>query len=173
MKPNKATPMSYPRLAKWLHWVSAIVIIWATLSGFYLSFSDSEAVKALIAHTNVSLTTLLIPVFLFRIAYRAVSQQPDHLLVSGHFPWLAHIAHLLLYALTLLVLVSGVIMMREPIAVFDWFVLPQPVKSAALNSDFKHIHSWMSRLLGCVVLIHIFAVIYHQRAGRQVLARML
>ena len=48
-----------------LHWLSAIIIIWATLSGFYVAFCHpDQPVKEWIGFFNVSLTTLFIPFFI-------------------------------------------------------------------------------------------------------------
>ena len=53
----------YSHAARILHWLSAVVILWATVSGIYAAVTAENEVAMLISALNVSLTTLLIPVF--------------------------------------------------------------------------------------------------------------
>lgn len=56
---------AYSTSQKLLHWVSAVIIVWALLSGFFVAvFSVPASVKAWVAFFNVSLTTVYIPVCL-------------------------------------------------------------------------------------------------------------
>ncbi|CAK9886650.1 MAG: hypothetical protein XXXJIFNMEKO3_03095 [Candidatus Erwinia impunctatus] len=48
-----------------LHWLSAIIIIWATISGFMIFFlQPAQEIKDIIGFFNVSLTTVFIPFFI-------------------------------------------------------------------------------------------------------------
>ncbi|WP_235515057.1 cytochrome b/b6 domain-containing protein [Erwinia sp. Leaf53] len=53
-----------------LHWLSAVVIIWATITGFYAAmFETTPEIKEWIGFFNVSLTTVFIPFFILRVYY--------------------------------------------------------------------------------------------------------
>jgi cytochrome b561 len=171
---TQAAPAAkYSTTARLLHWLSALVVLWAMISGLAAGILPLDySSKAALINLNVSLTTLFIPVFLYRMAYAAFSTKPRQLEGSSVVKKAAKVAHSLLYLLTLVVLLSGVLMMTRDISLFGLISLPNPLDHAYLNSKFALVHAYSCRLLGVLVLLHVVAVIRHQRAGRNALARM-
>lgn len=152
-----------------LHWVSAVIILWAMMTGFVVSLLPAGAEsKAWVGWVNVSLTTLLIPLFVWRciIAYFAHGRR------CGGKPTLASAAHLALYLATLVVLASGVLMMKRPIVVFDWFSFPPPLQATEATAFFYRVHLWACALQAALVALHIAAVIKHALVGQPVHKRM-
>ena len=163
----------YDRLTRYLHWVSAAVILWASLSGFYLATLDQHAaIRGWLSWFNVSLTTVYIPVFVVRVIHACRSQRPTKLAVPGWQQRVAGIVHAVLYALTSVVLVSGVLMMDHAIDVFGIVTLPNPITDSHWNAVFYKVHRQSCAALFLLIVLHVAAVIRHQRAGRRVLARM-
>lgn len=163
----------YTDIAKLLHWVSAAVIVWATASGLIAGFFNDEPARACLASLNVSLTTLFVPVFVVRVIYRLVAGHPAASGLSPAALRSARIGHAALYALTAVVLGSGLLMMPHDIDVFDWISVPQPVRNQALNKLFGNVHRTASITLAILVLGHVAAVVRHERRGTPVLYRML
>lgn len=65
----------------WLHWISAVVILWTLFSGFYVAFIDvAMETKNWVGFINVSLSALYIPIFILRVYF---SFRPE--LASGVF----------------------------------------------------------------------------------------
>ncbi|WHL29004.1 hypothetical protein QJS63_06505 [Pseudomonas juntendi] len=63
-----------------LHWVSALVIIWVLLSGFYVAHLNvTPTTFHLVAFVNVAMTTLFIPIFLLRWLLRRTLFKPGSL----------------------------------------------------------------------------------------------
>lgn len=170
---SSVTTDRYSHTARVLHWLSAAVILWATVTGLYAAVWAGPELKALISFLNVSVTTLLIPVFALRIGYRLVSRQPGPLAVTLSEQRAARVGHFLLYALTTLVLATGVAMMEHDIQVFDWLSIARPVTDPDVNRCFAVAHRATSGLLGLMLLLHVAAVVRHQRRGVRVLRRML
>lgn len=165
--------VKYNPTARILHWVSAVVIIWATLSGFFIALLPPEAVlRAWLSWFNISLTTLYLPVFLFRALYAICTKKPRFLKMPAWQEVAAQTVHLLLYAVTALVLTSGILMMQDAINVFDIARLPNPLTHLHWTSFFYRLHRFGCVALFLLLLLHIGAVIRHHRAGRRVLARM-
>jgi cytochrome b561 len=162
----------YSKLARVLHWVSAVVIIWATITGIYMAVWAGPAVKQLISFINISVTSLLAPVFAVRIAYALCSRKPAPLELPRRERIAARIGHFLLYAMTTIVLASGIVMMEQDIRIFNWLTIPQPLDDHRLTAIFAAIHRVSSSLLGLMIAGHIAAVIRHQHRGRPVLKRM-
>ncbi|MNJ50474.1 hypothetical protein D3C77_457460 [compost metagenome] len=158
----------YPALQVLLHWISAVVILWTLLSaGYVLLFARGSPVGLEIANFNVALTTLFIPLFLFRCWLRYTSPAR-----GGAPTGVARIVHLLLYGVTVLVLVTGVLMMDRPIDLFGWVQIPQPVGAHEWAMGFALVHRLFSAVLALLVAAHVLAVIWHECSGRPILWRM-
>ena len=160
--------MPYSRTQVLLHWFSAVIILWATFSGFYVAFADvSASVKHTIGFINVSLTTVLVPFFALRLGL-AIIGRGRH--AAGE-P-MARIAHWAIYAATTVVLATGVLMMERDIDVFHLLVIPAPLSDAAITADFNRAHKYACMVLAGLVVLHVAAVIKHHLAGNPVLGRM-
>ncbi len=156
-----------------LHWISAAIIIWATLSGFYVAlFNVSTAVKDGIGFLNVSLTTVFIPLFILRVFFLFThgkpvkKQQPT---VSAH---IAHVVHLFLYVNIAAVLISGILMMERDISVFNIFSIPKPFNDLNITQSFNSFHIFSCATLAGMVLLHIMAVVKHTLLANRILRNM-
>jgi cytochrome b561 len=168
------TARKYSRTARILHWISAAVIIWATLTGFFLATLDTDSeLRAFLSFLNVSLTTTFMPVFIFRVIYAARSRKPGTIDMPVWQQIAARAAHSLLYVLTGTVLVSGLLMMQHDISLFNLASIPNPVSDSYWNGVFYGIHRYSCMTLFMLVGLHVAAVIRHHRLGRDVLARMV
>ncbi|WP_019101075.1 cytochrome b [Chromobacterium haemolyticum] len=169
----ETSTQTYPPLAAWLHWICAVVILWAMISGFALaSGALPPAVSAAIPPFNVALTTLLMPVFLLRIAYRASFRIPPPADIPPAKHRLARRAHALLYLLSSLSLASGWLMMERPVDLFGLLTLQPSLEPGAATRALAKLHFASNVLLALLLSAHIGAVIQHQRRGRRLLRRM-
>ncbi|WXL24657.1 cytochrome b/b6 domain-containing protein [Ectopseudomonas mendocina] len=161
----------YSRLHVLLHWTFATIIIWATLSGFANAlYSLPASVSNAIGFINVSLTALLIPLFALRILCALDRREMD----SGHrgLCLLAKTGHLLLYIVTALTLITGVLMMERPVDIFGLVQLPQPLQDPALTRFFNTQHKYACIVMAVLIVGHIGAVIAHHVCGDKILKRM-
>lgn len=165
--------IEYTKLQKALHAISALMILWLLMSGFYAGLiKEEEPLKHVIGAFNVSLSLLLIPIFLVRTyvsfgrGYAAVKGDKN----LAH--WMAFIIHTMMYVLVMLVLVSGILMMDRPIVFFDVFSFPQPLSNSEAIAFYFRFHIAVCLLLALLVTLHIAAVIKHQLAGQSVIKRM-
>jgi len=161
--------------AKYLHWISALVILWASMSGLYIAFFELDtSIKNRILNFNVSITTVFIPLFCWRIYHRLKHGVPaPHSAMSILETKLAHIGHTLLYVLVSLVLVSGVLMMDHDVTVFGVFTIPQLLQQPSHIHFFDTMHLYTCRLLAALVVCHLAALIKHEMMGRHILKRMI
>ena len=167
--------MKYDFTSRLLHWVSALVILWATISGFYTLLPNIETqVKQFIAGFNVSLTAVFIPLFCYRIYHRIVSQTPDSSdQITPFEKKISHVMHTLLYVVVGVVLVTGVLMMDRPISIFNLVTFDQIFHNTSVITGFKMIHKFATELLAVCVFIHIAALVKHQLMGKKILSRMI
>ncbi|AZC59461.1 MULTISPECIES: cytochrome b [Pseudomonas] len=164
----------YSRPRRLLHWLFAAVVLWATISGYTSALlQPSPSVRQAIAFINVSLTTLLVPLFVLRLFYlvrHPAPPAPAH--QSAGERRLVHAGHAALLVTLGTVLFSGVLMMSRPIDLFG-LQLPQPLQDPAAITFFEELHHYSCMALALLVAGHIAAVILHQLRGHGVLRRML
>ena len=165
--------MKYSTLQKVLHALSALMIIWLLMSGFYAGLiSENAGLKLFIGQLNVSVSLLLAPVFLLRLCvsfgrgYGALEG------VKNLMPWLAFFVHTMMYVSVVIVLISGVFMMDRPIIFFNVVTFPQPLNSVDMTGLFGRIHTPACGVLAALVILHVVAVIKHQLSGHSVIKRM-
>lgn len=164
----------YGAPARWLHWLSAAVILWALASGLAMAAGTlAPAPKAAVTGFNVAITTAFLPIFLLRIAWALVAPHPGPLTTARKQRLAARIGHLALYATTSVVLVSGVLMMDRPIDLFGLATLPRPLTDDAWCQWFAGLHRDSCAYLTIFLALHLAAVAWHQLRGRRVLQRML
>jgi cytochrome b561 len=129
--------------------------------------------QVLISSINISVTILLVPVFVARLVYAVSSGNPGPFAVHRLHQNLTRLAHAFLYTLTSLVLLSGLLMVNEDIGVFGWVSIPQILDEPILHGRFAGIHRGASAVLAAVIATHIAAVIRYKRMGVVVLRKML
>jgi cytochrome b561 len=163
---------AYSTGQKLLHWVSAVIIMWSLLSGFAVAvFSVSASVKAWVAFFNVSLTTLYIPVFALRV-YCSFGHGLDFSIKRTLQEYMALLVHKAMYLVLAVVLATGVLMMDRPINIFNLaFIAPFETDPARIALYTRvHVLSCVALLL--MLVLHIGAVVLHERRGKRVMARM-
>lgn len=166
--------VKYDLTSRLLHWLNAAVIIWASLSGLMISFGAlTPSLEHVLSEFNVSLTTLLVPFFIWRVLNRLSKPKPTYAEpLSNMHHTLAHMMHLLLYTLTAVVLISGVLRMPMPFSVFQLITVPNLLSDPGLLDNIDTVHTLSCRLLAVCVLLHIAAVIKHHTRGVNMLSRM-
>jgi cytochrome b561 len=85
---------------------------------------------------------------------------------------LARIAHCAIYVLTAVVLLTGVLMMKEPADVFGLVRFGPVLTQPELHEWFTRLHIGSCIALAALLALHIAAVIKHQMSGNPVLKRM-
>lgn len=164
---------SYSVWQKFLHWFSAVIIIWALGSGFYVSlFQVSLEVKEWVAFVNVSLTTVFLPFFALRLYLHWRHRRHEKTQQYSPVELFVLFTHRLIYLVVSVVMVTGFLMMDRAINVFDILLIPQPLTSSYWIAVFFKIHIGACVLLANLVALHVAGVIKHEASGRRVLKLM-
>lgn len=167
------TVLGYSTQRVWLHWLSAAVIVWTLISGFYVaSVNASPRLAQWVAFFNVSLTTVFIPFFVWRLFIFTSHARHTSVRAFDFMEKLALFAHTLIYLVISIVLVTGVLMMDRPIDVFGLVQIAQPLSDPELISRFLIIHVWACVVLSVLIVLHVGAVVVHELCGHRVLRRM-
>lgn len=163
---------NYSRRRVLLHWLSAGIILWALGSGFYVAYNPvSASTEHWVGSLNVSLTTLFIPLFMWRswlFACAPKTRGPAFSFTQR----LALAVHALIYLTIGVVLVTGVLMMKSAISIFGLVRIPQPLGDPLLIELANTIHTLSCVVLSLLIALHLCAVLWHEFSGRRVVRRM-
>ncbi len=180
-RPHRDPLMSthYTATAKALHWVIALMILGMLLLGFLIqdmSFSPQK-LQWISWHKWIGVTIFLL--VLVRIGWRWRHPPPP---LPRQIPaWqrrAAHLGHLALYALMLVIPLSGWLMSSAKGVPTVWFgVVPLPdllARNPELGEQLQLVHFGLNLTLIAVLLAHVGAAIKHHVINRDdVLRRML
>lgn len=168
----------YGLAARLLHWVSAVMIIGLIIAGVMIDGVEERADKiALIrAHAQFGIATFL--VMTVRLIWRLRTTQPSHLPGPVWQNRLATLAHWGLYLAVIGQMLGGMLTYMTKtgfLPVFGLLKVPSPIgKSDALHHLFEDLHGTGWLVVLAPLILHVAAVIYHQRfAGNDVLGRMV
>jgi cytochrome b561 len=169
----------YSGIAIALHWTSAVLVFCGFALGLYmagLSFSPAK-LRYIAWHKWIGITIFLVAAA--RIAWRYVRPPPP---LPASFPrWqeqAAHVSHFLLYALMLLIPLSGWLYSSAsgvPVVYLGLVALPDLVaKDKAIATTLLAVHQSLNLALAALVVFHVGAALRHGLVVRDgVLQRML
>lgn len=90
---------NYTNLHKMLHWLSAMIILWALTGGFYASHASSASpLKDWMSYVNISLTTMYIPVYFSRIYVMSRYYRAAQSLARTVMDYVALSVHILIHS---------------------------------------------------------------------------
>ena len=162
-----ALPGKWPIATRLLHWLSALLIFGLFGVGLYMtSLTYYDPLYHQLPWWHKSFGLLLMALIAVRLLRRAVAQSPPA--EPGHSALeraAASITHILLYAITLLIGVSGYLISTaegKGIEVFGWFEIPALIRPFEDQADIAGaIHLWLAWALMGLVALHAAGAIKH------------
>lgn len=158
--------------ARLLHWIVAVLVLAQFFLGFAADRADGRAADALVdRHAQVGL--LILSLMVVRILWRSFRSPPRLPQEDPRWQrWLAQSVHHLIYALLIIIPVSGYVLwawMGQPL---DWFGLyPIPIlfkggDDETWRSVAGYTHYFAGFGLIALVAVHICAALWHQFVKR-------
>jgi cytochrome b561 len=168
----------YSRVAIWLHWIIALLIVVNLLLGFYHEDFDKPVRAAMMnVHKATGLTILVLT--LARIAWRLGHRPPPFDPVMKRWEvGLARAVHWLFYALLIALPLSGWLVVSTSGRVTSWFglfdVAPLPVsRSEDLHELMEEVHEYLAYSMLALLALHVGGAIKHHFEGhRHLIGRM-
>lgn len=162
-----------------LHWAMAAMVAVLLPLGLWmtgLDYYDPWYKKAPDLHRSIGVMLAL--VLVARVLWRLGNVQPEPLARSSREATAAHAAHLLLYLLPLLSVISGYLISTadgRAVEVFGWFEIPATLQGLEGQEDIAgDIHFVLAMTLLGVIALHILAALRHHFVLRdRTLSRML
>lgn len=153
-----------------LHWLIAFTVFGLFGLGLYmveLTYYDRFYKSSVHWHKSIGL--ILFAVLLLRVFWRFYSKPPA-MLAANWQSFAAHAVHVLLYALPLLLCVTGFMIATadgRAIEVFSWFSVPAlPVAFSYQEEVAGIVHEYAAWTLIAVVVLHALAAIKHHVIDR-------
>ncbi len=159
------TQQRYGRIAKFFHWLIAILIICMLIAGFTMINMQANLQKWQIysIHKATGLVVLIL-VFL-RFIWRAINIKVDY---AANIPnWmrlLANISHKLLYMMMFAMPISGIgmsLFAKHEISFYGLFIIKPFEPNFLLAKFLASIHFYSAILLVFLISIHIAAALFH------------
>jgi cytochrome b561 len=163
----KNNQQQYGLLSKCIHWLSALSVFSLFALGYWMVELDYSSLWYQRApHWHESIGVLLLIVSLFRLFWRRIAGSPVALASHSAIEKKASATVILcLYLGLFTVLFSGYLITSandEPIAVFDWFSVPQIVLAIKNQEDIAGlVHFYVAYGLVCIALLHALAALKH------------
>lgn len=168
----------WPKPAKFFHWLVVVLLVVAATLGFLADEQDLSPakLKLFVTHKSFGLSVLL--VMFLRVVWRVCSSNPKPVEgLSLMQQKLAGLGHGAIYAVAILLPLSGWLLTSAANFPFRWFDLFEVPLIWPADSSMKDIasdaHEFLFIALAALVLGHIAMAIRHNMQGLIVLPRML
>ncbi len=175
-----STAYRYGAMQRSLHWTMAIVIFGALAIGLYCSYlGHGSAQRQFLMDIHKSLGMTALALLIIRIPIRAATAEPDwRQMPPLHERLASKIVHFALYALMILMTVSGYITSSSEGRTVPWFGLFNWPNLLAENPPLGRmvgvVHQYGGYTFFALLFVHLGAVVWHRAVRRDdVLARML
>jgi cytochrome b561 len=175
-----ASTTVWPLSLRLAHWLSAVLVLIALgLGTTMVQFVHNPATRFELTQTHKSIGITILALTVARLCRRGLSRAPKPEPAARSLLLAAKTTHIALYALLLLMPMSGWLMatttpVRVPTIVFGLFTLPYPLApDLAIYGLARATHVALAILLTALIAIHIAAAMLHAFIWRDgTLARM-
>lgn len=175
---NPDTQTKYSGLAQLLHWLIALLVV----AQFTLVWTAETLprgdlrTKLMLTHVSVGFTVFVLAIV--RIAWRFMKTPPAFpASMSNAEQWLARLTHWALYALIILMPLSGLLLWATAGRDIDWFWLVNiPVamtENDAQHEFFEGVHVLLSWALLVLAIFHVLAAMWHVAVKKDGLMRRM
>jgi cytochrome b561 len=167
----------YDTLTQAIHWLSLAAVAAALATGWSLEDMPRGTLKLAAINLHASFGVLILALTVVRLAWQIVTPAPEPPPGQPMLRIAAKAMHLALYALLVLVPLSGLLMMAakgRSVEVFGFFVFPPLVTpDPAWGHMLEEVHETLPNLMLLLVGLHAAAAVFHQAVlGDGTLSRM-
>ncbi|HSG59166.1 MAG TPA: cytochrome b [Woeseiaceae bacterium] len=160
------TSAQYGSLAKWLHWLVAILVVYLIYLGLQQSDMESGGERAAVRALHASVALLVLSLMLIRLIWRLLNESPAH--PDGIPAWqrgAATLVHWGLYGAVFVQLTAGAMIVAtdgKPVPFFGLFSLPLPVaEDHDAHELWEEVHEVMWSVIALLVAVHVLGALYN------------
>lgn len=175
----KRTAQSYSAVTKLLHWLMAVLVVVCWVLGVLTDDLPKIGSRTAILLAHVTAGLALLDVLVLRVVWCVTfSQPPAERAVFGIWPGMGRLTHYMLYAMLLMVPVTGILLQfsyGRGLPLYGVVEIPSPL---AFNATFANImmevHKLSAHALVALAAAHALAALVHHYVFRdRTLVRML
>ncbi|MFH5926384.1 cytochrome b [Roseomonas xinghualingensis] len=171
--PGHAAPLRYDTASRTFHWVTVALVLATIALGLWIAHArpEEEAFKLTLYNIHESIGVTIWIITLARLAWRLGHPAPP---LPAELPRAIRIAaranHSAFYLWLLTMPLVGFLATNAwgfPLRWFGLIPLPDPVgKNIPLAETLTAIHRLMAWTLGAMIVLHVFAALWHQAVRR-------
>ena len=174
----KNTDTSYGWLSKSFHWVVALLIIGLLIVGNIMTDMDRGDTRSTVYGIHKAAGILVLGLAIARLCWRIINVEPTHANIARWQKIASHAVHWTLYALMMLMPLSGWAMSSaggHPVSFFGLFTLPPLVATnPELGKFMNETHELIGWAIVWLLAAHIGAALLHHFYYKDnILKRML
>lgn len=173
-------PDRYAVSSRWLHWLTVVLVAVVIVFGIWIRYFEpaDPPFKLRLYNIHESFGVIVFLLTLIRLINRYRHPPPPLPAgTPGVVRFAAHVSHMALYALLLLMPVIGFLATNAwgfPLSVFGVVPLPVPVgKDEELAKLLSFLHWCGAIAIGSLIFAHLMGVIYHTYIRRDGLLRRM
>ena len=168
----------YTRTAQALHWLTALLVAAVLpLAWIAVNLAKEDPAKPVVFQFHKSVGLTILALMVLRLVWRALHPPPPDDVEPAGLALIGRINHWLLYAVFLLMPVSGFLLSAyngSTTQFFYLFPIPGFAKDKALHEAFEAVHVAGQFAVYALLGLHVAAALWHAAIRRDaVLARML
>ena len=176
----RSDAQGFGSVAKVLHWAAAVSVLAAWLIGVVGDDPFPKSWKGTILFAHITFGLLVLATLLGRLGWRVASPAPPAI-ATRFDPWMgvaALVAHILLYALLLMVPLTGIVLQfarGQALPLFGLYDIASPwVRDRAFARSVKEVHEIFAHALLILAAVHAAAALFHHHVLKDdTLVRML
>ncbi len=175
----KSTAQSYSAVTKILHWLMAILVVTCWMLGVLTNDALKVSSRTVTLFVHIAVGLALLDVLVLRALWRAMSSPPPaERPIFGIWPRVGRLMHYLLYAMLLMVPVTGILLqfsVGKGLPLYGVAEIPSPLAfDATFAIIMTEVHELSAHSLMILAAIHALAVLVHHYVFRdRTLVRML
>jgi cytochrome b561 len=173
------TAQSYSSVTKLLHWVMAVLVVVCWMLGVSTDDLPKGVSRTVTLFAHITVGLILLDVLVLRAVWRAMSSPPPvERQVFGIWPGMGRLMHYLLYAMLLMVPVTGIMLQffyGKSLPLYGVAEISSPVEfNATFASVMMQVHELSAHSLLALAAAHALAALVHHYVFRdRTLVRML
>lgn len=173
------TLQSYSTVSKVLHWLMAILVVVCWMLGVFTNDLMKVTSRSVALFVHITVGLALLDILVLRALWRAMSSLPPaERAVFGIWPGVGRLMHYVLYAMLLMVPVTGIVLQfshGQGLPLYGVAEIPSPLTfDAKLANIMMEVHELSAHALMILAGIHALGALVHHYVFRdRTLVRML
>ncbi|SFM95448.1 cytochrome b [Marinobacter pelagius] len=164
----------YGAVSRAVHWIMAVLLLLMLASEVWFEALEDSISEASLMAWHQSLGLALFGLVLFRGLWRWLNR--SRLTPPAHWATMARLGHVALYALMILMPLSGLATSLgegDPVTFFGWTLSGSGPEVAWLEESGEDIHEVLANVLWLMIGVHVAAALAHQYLlGDRIMKRM-